>query len=409
MPRMEQWRKNVYAISIAQFIALGGGNLVFPFMPFYIEDLGIEDKGQIALWAGLAGTATGAMLFVFSPIWGSLADRYGRKPLLLRAYLGATLTITLQGLVQNVWQLVLLRGLQGIFVGTIPAATALIASSAPRDRVAWSLGIMQMALYVSQFAGPLAGGALAPAIGFRETFFVTGVFYILSFVLVYFMVEEHFVPPTAQERGTFWSNLRAVADRRPLMIIIGVIFVLNVAPTFVRPVLPLVIDSFDPKTSVEALSGLTYAAIAVTSAVSALMSSRLSGRFGFRNALVLTTLGAGVAYLPVALATNTPSLIILMAVVGLFSGGMVPMANALIDMLAPPGRLASAFGVSGSAMALAFAVGPLTGGLVASAWGIHAGFVVVGVMLMALSVVVLMLVREPRPETDAPAAMEAAE
>jgi DHA1 family multidrug resistance protein-like MFS transporter len=392
---MEQWRKNVYAIAVAQFIALGGGNLVFPFMPFFIEDLGIKDKGEVALWTGLAGTATGVMLFVFSPIWGALADRYGRKPLLLRAYLGATVTITLQGLCQNVWQLVLLRGLQGVFVGTIPAATALIVSSAPRERVAWSLGIMQMGLYVSQFAGPLAGGTLAPAIGFRETFFVTGVFYILSFVLVFFMVEERFEPPTAKERGAFWSNLREVADRRPLMMIIGVIFFLNLAPTFVRPVLPLVIDSFDPSISVESLSGITYAAISVTSAVSALMASRLSGRFGYRSALVMTTFAAGLAFLPVALATNTLSLIVLMAVVGLFSGAMVPTANALIDLLAPPGRQASAFGLSGSAMALAFATGPLSGGAVASAFGLHAGFVVVGVMLLLLSVAVVLFVGEP--------------
>ena len=146
---MEPWRRNVYAVAIAQFIALGGGNLVFPFMPFYVKELGVHDEGQIALWSGLLGTSTGLALFVFSPIWGNLADRFGRKPILLRAYVGALITMTLQGTVQNVWQLVALRALQGVFVGTIPAATALVAASAPRERVAWSLGILQMGLFSS--------------------------------------------------------------------------------------------------------------------------------------------------------------------------------------------------------------------------------------------------------------------
>src|SRR3990172_8145735 len=149
MPKLEPWRRNVYAVAGAQFIALGGGNLVFPFMPFYVRDLGVTDPGEVALWSGLLGTATGAGLFVFSLIWGSLADRFGRKPMLLRAYLGAMVTMTLQGLVQEVWQLVILRALQGVFVGTIPAATALIAAGTPRERVAYALGLLQMAVFSS--------------------------------------------------------------------------------------------------------------------------------------------------------------------------------------------------------------------------------------------------------------------
>src|SRR3990170_3974847 len=277
MPKIEPWRRNVYAIAIAQFIALGGGNLVFPFMPFYVRDLGVTDKGQIALWSGLLGTATGAALFVFSPIWGSLADRFGRKPILLRAYLGAMVTMTLQGLAQNVWQLVVLRALQGMFVGTIPAATALVATSTPRERIAYALGIVQMALFSSQFVGPLAGGVLASSIGIRPTFLATGPFYLVSFFLVLLFVEERFERPTAEERGSFVGNLRLVVERRPLLILIGIIFFINAAPSFVRPIIPLVIDSFNPRLSPETLSGVAFAALAITSAVAALMSSRVSG------------------------------------------------------------------------------------------------------------------------------------
>jgi DHA1 family multidrug resistance protein-like MFS transporter len=395
MPKLETWQKNVAAVAVAQFIALGGGNLVFPFMPFYVEDLGVHDKGHIALWSGLLGTATGSMLFIFSPIWGSLADRVGRKPVLLRAYVGAMITMTLQGLVQNVWQLVALRALQGIFVGTIPAATALVATGTPRHRVAYALGIVQMGLFTSQFVGPLAGGVLAASIGFRPTFVATGAFYLVSFLLVLLFVEEHFERPTAEERGTFTGNLRLVASVRPLMVLIGIIFFINAAPSFSRPIIPLVIDSFDPELSAKTLSGIAFAALSLTSAVAALMSSRLSSRIGYRNLLALAMMGAGAAYLPVAVAGSVPALIVLIAVVGIFSGGMVPTANALIDAWAPSGRQASAFGLAGSAMALAFAVAPLTGGVVASALGVHAAFAVIGGVTLVVGASVLALVREP--------------
>jgi DHA1 family multidrug resistance protein-like MFS transporter len=395
MPTLEPWRKNLYAIAIAQFIALGGGNLVFPFMPFYVEDLGVSDPEKIALWSGLLGTATGLMLFIFSPIWGGLADRYGRKPLLLRAYLGATVTMTLQGLVQNVWQLLFLRALQGIFVGTIPAATALIASGTPRERVAYSLGVLQMALFTSQFVGPLIGGVLASSIGFRPTFLAAGPLYLLSFFLVLVMVEEHFERPTAEERGTFIGNLRLVVSIRPLLLLIGVVFFLNAGPSFVRPIIPLQIESFDPALGPETLAGIAFAALSITSAGAAFMSSRVSGVLGARNALALATAGAGVAYLGVSFATGIGSLIVLIGIVGVFSGGMVPTANALIDRWTPAGKHASAFGLAGSAMALAFAIAPLSGGFTASQLGIQAAFTVIGIVMMGVALGVLALVREP--------------
>jgi DHA1 family multidrug resistance protein-like MFS transporter len=399
VPKLEPWERNVYAVAVAQFIALGGANLVIPFMPFYVRDLGVEDDGAVALWSGLLATATGAALFVFSPIWGSLADRYGRKPLLLRAYVGAMITMTLQGLATEVWHLLVLRLLQGAFVGTIPAATALVASSAPRQRVAYSLGILQMGLFLSQTVGPLAGGILSSTIGIRPTFIATGAFYSLSFLLVYALVEERSAEG-ARERGTLLGNLRLVLDRRPLLLLIGLIFFLNAGAAFVRPVVPLVVESFDSSMSAKTMSGFAFASLAVTSAISALFSSRVSSRVGYRNALAAATVCAGAAYLPVAAANNELSLILLFAFVGLFSGAMVPTANALIDSWAPPNKQAAAFGLAGSALALAIAIAPLSGGAVSAAAGPEASFIVIGCVLLVVGLAVLAFVREPDEEAE---------
>ncbi|HWQ27607.1 MAG TPA: MFS transporter, partial [Dehalococcoidia bacterium] len=151
-----------------------------------------------------------------------------------------------------------------------------------------------------------------------------------------------------------------------------------------------------------------FSALAATSSIAALAVGRASDRIGYRNALAAATIGAGAAYLPVALANDVPVLLLSLAVVGMFSGGMLPAANALIGALSPGGRQGAAFGLAGSAQALAIAVAPLTGGAIARGFGVHTGFVVDGVALIAVGLAVLALVREPARETEAQGAREPA-
>lgn len=391
---LETWQKNLYAVWVAQFLALMGANLVFPFIPFFVKDLGIESDSDAALWTGISAAATGVMLFVSSPLWGSLADRFGRKKMLLRAYAGATITITLQAAVQNVWQLVALRALQGAFVGTIPAATALIAAGTPARRMAYALGLVQMAVFTSQTVGPVVGGLLAQAVGFRPTFALGGIFYVISFLLCLFFVHEDFQRPAHGQQAQFVANLRAVMRVPTMMLLVSVMFLVSSASVFVRPVVPLVVEGFT-ESGVETKSGLVFAAIAVTSAVAAVGSGRIAQRTGYRNALIAATVGAGIAYIPVAVANDLPTLMVLMALVGIFSGAMIPMVNALIGACAPEGKHGSAFGLVGSAQALSFAMAPLLGGLAAQQLGIHAGFVIVGAMLLGVAGMIALTVNEP--------------
>ncbi len=267
------------------------------------------------------------------------------------------------------------------------------------------MGVLQMALFSSQFIGPLVGGSLAASIGIRPTFIGASAFYLLAFLLVFTVVQEDFKRPAPEEHAGLIKNIRIVFSRRALAILIALVFFLNAGPAFVRPVIPLLVDSFETTTSAEALSGVAFAAMAITSAMAALSAGRLADRFGRRNSLALVTIGAGIAYMPLAFATNAPVALILFASVGLFSGAMLPTANALIDHHAPPGIQASVFGLAGSSFALAVALGPLSGGAVASVAGISASFVVIGVVMMAVALAVLLLVQE-EPDEEAITAQE---
>ena len=372
-PKLETWQKNLYAVWVAQFLALMGANLVFPFIPFFVKDLGIKDDSDAALWSGVLATATGAMLFISSPQWGSLSDRFGRKNMLLRAYAGATVTITAQAVVQNVWQLLVLRGLQGAFVGTIPAATALIAGGTPPKRMAYALGLIQMAVFTSQTVGPVVGGIMASIVGFRTTFALGGLMYVASFVLCLVFVKEEFERPPPGKRPSYVENLREVMRVPSMLLLITVMFLVSSAAVFVRPVVPLLVKSFTSH-GIETKSGFVFAAIAVTSAAAAVLSGRIAMRSGYKNALVFATLGAGVGYAAVGAANTLMPLLLLMALVGIFSGAMIPMVNALIGASAPDGKHGSAFGLVGSAQALSFAIAPLLGGLTAKQLGIHPNY-----------------------------------
>ncbi|HEU5324042.1 MAG TPA: MFS transporter, partial [Methylomirabilota bacterium] len=190
------------------------------------------------------------------------------------------------------------------------------------------------------------------------------------------------------------ENLRTVMRVPAMLLLVGVMFLVSSAAVFVRPVVPLLVEGFTDA-DVETKSGFVFAAVALTSAVAAVVSGRLAGRTGYRNALVIATLGAGIAYVPVAVANDLVPLLVLMALVGVFSGAMIPMVNALIGASAPDGKHGSAFGLVGSAQALSFAVAPLLGGITAKTLGIHAGFPIVGGMLIAVAALVWLTVREP--------------
>ena len=397
--RLETWEKNLYAVWVSQFLALMGANLVFPFIPFFVKDLGIKSDSDAALWSGVLATATGAMLFISSPLWGSLADRFGRKNMLLRAYAGATITITAQAVVQSVWQLLARRALQGAFVGTIPAATALIAGGTPPRRMAYALGLVQMAVFTSQTVGPVVGGLMAGVVGFRTTFALGGLMYVVSFVVCLVFVKEDFKRPEPGQRASYVENLRAVMRVPTMLLLITVMFLVSSSAVFVRPVVPLLVKSF-AHSGVEAKSGFVFAAIALTSAVAAIVSGRLAERTGYRNALIVATFGAGLAYAMVGAANSLFPLLLLMAMVGVFSGAMIPMVNALIGASAPEGKHGSAFGLVGSAQALSFAVAPLLGGLTAQQLGIHAGFPIIGGLLVAVSALVWLTVHDPAALAD---------
>lgn len=187
---MDLWRKNLYVLWATQFIAMVGMNLVVPFLPFYIRDLGVADEAEVVRWSGLVFAGPFISALFATPFWGNLGDKYGRKPMVIRALFGLAVSQVLIGLSQNVMQVFLFRILQGAISGFIASALALVSTSAPRKRVGYALGVLQSASSGGVILGPFFGGLLADLIGYREIFFVTAVFCTMGAVAVMYGVEE---------------------------------------------------------------------------------------------------------------------------------------------------------------------------------------------------------------------------
>lgn len=378
---------------------------VLPFLPLYLREIGVRPDSAVVFWSGALVTSTGISLAIFSPIWGAVADRRGRKLMVLRAMLVGGLIIALMGLVQNVGQFLVLRILQGAFTGTIAASTALVASIVPRDRIAYSMGLLQTSAYIGISGGPVMGGVIAQVVGIRGTFFVAGGMLAIAGIFVWQFVHEHFPPPTAVVRPGFFQTLGRGLRSPTLMPLMVTLLLVQLASATVLPILPLYVERLSgPTGPVKLYAGLAFGATAVFSALAAISYGRLVDRSGYRRILILGCFGAALFFLPQAFAQNVGQFLLLRAGLGVFFGVLIPATNAIVGLVTPPDLRGSAYGLTSSGTAVGNAIGPLLGATIAASYGYSSVFIVTAAVLVLLGLWVTGLVREPltNPRPDLP-------
>jgi len=392
------WRTNLYALFLSQLLAIVAFSLRAPFLPFFLGDLGLESTEQQAVWSGLINAFGAGTMAITAPIWGIMADRYGRKPMLLRAQFAAFITIGLMGLATEPWHLLGLRMVEGMFTGTVTAATALVATSMPRERLGFGLGLIQTAVFSGSALGPLVGGILADQAGYRTTFGIASGMMLSGGLVTLFLVREKFVPQSKAARikagGTSWRLLLMPVLLGLTLVLISVRF----ASSAVQPIMPLFVEELagNLTSASSSLAGVTLGVLGVTSAISSVYFGRLGDRKGHRTILLWCLLGSGLVYLPMAISQHPWHLIALQAVFGVFAGGTIPAANALIANVTDPQRRGAIFGLMASAAAIGGFIGPLAGAGLAASVGFRATFVFCGLVLLATVFVVLWTERRGR-------------
>ena len=356
--------------------------LLLPFLPLYVEQLGVHDQAAIVQWSGIAFGATFLSAALVAPLWGNLADRYGRKLMLIRASLGMAVAMSLIGLAGNVWQLVLLRLLAGLLGGYASGSMVLVATQTPRARTGWALGTMSTGIMAGNLAGPLIGGIMPPLIGIRATFFGAGAVIFVAFLATTFLIKEDKRPPKARQTAS--AGWASIPNKRPVVAMLLTGLLLLFANMSIEPIITVYVGSLvhDPG-QVTLYAGLAMSAAALGSILSAQRLGKLADRIGHWNIIVGGMLASAVILVPQAFVTDGWQLVGLRFLMGLALGGLLPCIAAVIRHNVPEGIVGTTLGYSTSSQYAGQVIGPLMGGFVGGHIGMRAVFLSTSVLMAA--------------------------
>ncbi|MFB6286533.1 MAG: MFS transporter [Candidatus Bipolaricaulia bacterium] len=373
------WRRTLYIMFAAQLLTAVGFSIFVPFLPLYIEDLGSTTGLSIELLAGLAYSGQALTMMLISPVWGSLADRVGRKLMVVRAMFGGALVLILLAFVTSGEQVVIVRAIQGLITGTVAAANALVAAEAPRERVGYAMGLLQMGLFVGISVGPLLGGGMADVFGYHAVFYITSGLLALGGLLVLFGVREHAERQESRDdpsREGFLTKWRRVLATPGVKIAYLMRFMAQLGRTSILPYAPLFVASLMPPDAlVNSMTGLVIGSVMVTTSISGVFLGRLSDRIGQRKIVVVATLAAGLLYIPQSLVGAAWQLVALQAIVGVALGGVIPLISAMLANYTTIGEEGSVYGLDNSINSGARVVAPMLGSAVVTLFGLRAVFI----------------------------------
>lgn len=380
-----RWQRTLYIVFFAQMMTAIGFSSIFPFLPLYVKSLGTTTNLSVEFLAGLVYSAQAFTMMIASPIWGALADRYGRKLMVERAMFGGSVILFLMAFVNSAEQLVVMRAVQGLITGTIAAASALVAATVPRQRLGFSMGLLQVGLGAGIALGPLIGGSIADAFGYRYTFFVTSVLLFISGVTVLLGVNEQFEPVKKLTSGwrSFVTEWRRVLSAAGIVSTYSMRFITQLGRMMIIPIAPLFIQVLLVDTTrLNTFTGLVVGAASATTTISAVYLGRLGDRVGHRRVLIISAFAAAALYLPQSLVTAGWQLLILQALVGVALGGIIPTISALLARYSRPGEEGAVYGLDNSINAGSRAAAPLLGAAVGFWFGLRATFVATALLFL---------------------------
>jgi DHA1 family multidrug resistance protein-like MFS transporter len=382
----EHWQRTLWAMVGIQFVMTMSFSVLTPIMPLFLPDLGVLEHDRILLWAGVLTAATPLVAAFASPLWGTLADRKGRKLMLLRSGFAISLFTLLMGLAGTVWQFFAFRALMGAFAGFSATAIALVASQVPERRLGYALGWLSTGQLVGSLVGPVIGGALADISGsYRVPFYLTALLTFLSALLVHFVVHEHFTPPPkGHAKRSVLANLRMVGSSSGLLPLFLVLLLAQFAVRAAQPMVTLYVQLLAGNVpALATLAGAAYSITGVGDLIASPFLGKRSDQIGYRRVLLICLFGATITSVPQAFVHTYWVFVAERFALGMFIGGILPTANALVGRLVARADRGTVFGMTASATFLGNSLGPLVGGGVAASVGLRWVFLVPAALLLA--------------------------
>jgi len=389
---MKIWKKNLIVCWFGMFVSMIGLSQIAPVLPLYLKQLGIHDTGLIEQYSGIAFGCTYVVSAIFSPIWGKAADKYGRKPMLLRASLGMAMVIFCMGLVSNVYQLIGLRLLQGVISGFGTACTTLIATQTDKENAGFALGTLSTATIAGSLLGPVIGGYLDEITGLKSVFFITGGLLVIAFITTLIFVKENFV-----RRDKKVLNMKEVWQSIPdpslIITLFVTAFILQLGLYSIEPIITVYVTQLSPNaTHIALIAGMVFSISGLANIIAAPRLGKLSDKIGPQKVMLVALVGAGIIFIPQAFVKNPWELMGLRFLLGLATAGLAPSITTLLKKVTPYAITGRIFGIGMSAQYLGIFAGSILGGQVAAHFGIKYIFFITSSLLLINALLVYKMV-----------------
>ncbi len=355
--------------------------------------MGNFSDSYVQTWSGLTFAVTFIAAFIFSPIWGRIGDKYGRKNILIISAFGIGLSVFLMGFATSVWQLFLLRLFMGIVTGFIPMSQAFISVQTPKEVAGKVLGTLQTGSITGALMGPMLGGALADIFGYSSTFKWVSITIFISGFLVMFGIKELQIN-ISNDKNDFKSYsskevLQHILSRPVLLVVMLLSTLVQIAHFSIQPILSLFVAEIHGPVNIAFFAGLAFSAAGLGNLLMSRRWGKIGDRIGYIKILIILLFMAGIVYFPGAFVTNIWQLVVLRFLLGVSIGGIVPLRIAYIRQEAPLSMQGEVLGYNTSLRFLGNIIGPALGGIIAATWGFSSVFLITSLLLIASGVIML--------------------
>jgi DHA1 family multidrug resistance protein-like MFS transporter len=396
------WKRNLAVAWFGCFLTGAAFGLVMPFLPLYVEQLGVTGHSALNMWSGLVFSITFLFSAIASPFWGGLADRKGRKIMLLRSALGMSIIMVLMGLAQNVWQLLILRALLGLLGGFVPNANALIATQIPRQKSGWALGTLSTGAVSGALLGPLAGGFMADLYGLRPVFFITAAVLFICFVVTLICIRENFSPVAKKEMLHARQVIGALKNPKLVLSLFVTTMIIQVATGSIAPILTLYVRELAGNVSnIAFISGMIASVPGVAALISAPRLGKLGDRIGPEKILIAALIISVMLLIPMSMVQSPWQLGVLRFLLGAADGALLPAVQTLLVYNSTNQIAGRIFSYNQSFRDIGNVTGPLVGASISANFGFRAVFIVTaGVVLFNAIYSWFSMSRATRPPPD---------
>ncbi len=377
---MLNWKRNLWVLWIGVFFTAASFSMVIPFLPIFLLQIGVHEHTE--MWAGLLFSSAFFAGAIASPFWGRMADKYGRKPMIIRAGFVLFVIYTLMAFVTNPYQILVLRILQGLLSGFIPGAIALIGTNTPNNKVGYALSLISTASASGTILGPLLGGGISHLVGNRWAFATAGmIVFFATLLIIFWVVEENFTP--SKVRGSIKTDFNVALTNRPFVLVLILTVLTSCSVMTIEPVLPLYIVKLGGTSeNASLLAGIVFSLPGIASALFAPFWGKWADKVGFQRVLFIGLLGGGLGTLAQVLFSQIWGFSLMRFVFGIFFCAVYPALNGLVVKSTPEDFRGRAFSLNQTANQIGGMTGPMIGGFLGGIFPVQMVFIVTGILLL---------------------------